>query len=480
MKRIIILILLIYYSISYAINIVQLEYFIDTDPGLGNGTNIPITPDSEITSNFSLDLSGEEKGLHFIYTRVKDEAGKWSLSNMRPVFKNGVTGTLTNIVKVEYFIDTDPGLGNGTNIPITPDSEITSNFSLDLSGEEKGLHFIYTRVKDEAGKWSLSNMRPVFKNGVTGTLTNIVKVEYFIDTDPGLGNGTNIPITPDSEITSNFSLDLSGEEKGLHFIYTRVKDEAGKWSLSNMRPVFKNGVTGTLTNIVKVEYFIDTDPGLGNGTNIPITPDSEITSNFSLDLSGEEKGLHFIYTRVKDENEKWSFSNVRPVYKNGENIIADIEEIQCYFTGSDADPSEVFSYTNFTGGSNIEEFITQNMRHLTEGEDYCLHICAINENGSSSFEYLFPFNLDFSPQNVTLSIENGEMTIDWDEVPGAATYEVYSSNDLSTPQSSWLSEQTGIIGTLWNTQINADKKFYYLKSSSDNQRIRRRAYIRGK
>ena len=293
---------------------------------------------------------------------------------------------------------------------------------------------------------------------------NIEKLEYFIDTDPGFGNGTDIPISPDSVITSNFTIDLTGESEGFHLIYTRIKDENGNWSLNSIRPVFKNENTGSLIDIVEMEYFIDTDPGFGNGTDIPITSGTYINKNLNIDISGMLEGFHFIYTRVKDEKGNWSLNSIRPVLKNDVNIIVNIEEIQLYFTGSDANPAEIFSYTNFTPESNIEEFIPQSMLHLTEDEDYCLHIYVIDENGSSSLEYLLPFTFNFTPQNIIVNIENGEIIISWDEVSGADSYDVYSSNDLSIPQSSWFPEETGIIDTFWSEQINVDKKFYYLKA----------------
>lgn len=234
------------------------------------------------------------------------------------------------------------------------------------------------------------------------------------------------------------------------------------------------------TNIEKLEYFIDNDPGFGNGTDIPISPDSVITSNFTIDLSGETDGFHFIYSRVKDENGNWSHNNTRPVYKNEENIIVNIEEIQLYFTGSDADPTDIFSITDFIPESNIEEFITQSMYHLAEDEDYCMHIYVIDENGKSSLEQLLNFTLDLTPRNIIVSIVNGEITINWNEVIGADSYEVYSSNDLSIPQSSWSPEEVGIIDTLWSEQTDVDKKFYYLKSISEDQSIRRGVYHRRK
>ena len=72
MKKLIVIILVFFwYQVLYAQNIVQVEHFFDTDPGYGNGTDVPITPGQNITADFVADLGGLGNGFHILYVRAK-------------------------------------------------------------------------------------------------------------------------------------------------------------------------------------------------------------------------------------------------------------------------------------------------------------------------------------------------------------------------------------------------------------------------
>ncbi|MDZ7581890.1 MAG: hypothetical protein U5R30_15225 [Deltaproteobacteria bacterium] len=71
-------------SNGYGADIVDAEYFIDTDPGEGNGEQIPPADgafnSSEESVDFSgIDLAGLKIGNHTLYLRFKsaDESGVW-------------------------------------------------------------------------------------------------------------------------------------------------------------------------------------------------------------------------------------------------------------------------------------------------------------------------------------------------------------------------------------------------------------------
>ncbi len=65
-----------------AFNIVQAEYFIDTDPGYGKAVPVTFTPGADIADvNLSVNVSGIDTGVHKVVLRTKDATGKWSLNN---------------------------------------------------------------------------------------------------------------------------------------------------------------------------------------------------------------------------------------------------------------------------------------------------------------------------------------------------------------------------------------------------------------
>lgn len=240
-------------------------------------------------------------------------------------FNLPANSTPANINYAEYFIDTDPGIGDGTSIPITSSTDATANnYSVNLSSANPGMHHIYFRTRDTKGVWSLTNVQTFFKLFDNANIpsnpvaANITKIEYFIDTDPGFGKGTIIPITSSNDVTINSSLDISAIATGVHHIYFRSQDAKGSWSLTNVQAFFIANVAAQLPSnpvaapVTKMEYFIDSDPGFGNGKTITITSSMDVSaSNVAIDLSALVNGVHRIYFRSQDANGSWSTTNVQ-------------------------------------------------------------------------------------------------------------------------------------------------------------------------
>ncbi len=67
--------------------------------------------------------------------------------------------------------------------------------------------------------------------------TSIIKMEYFIDTDPGVGNATSINIPAASDVTFPFTVDVSSYSIGYHKLYIRTRDNLGRWSLTARRSI---------------------------------------------------------------------------------------------------------------------------------------------------------------------------------------------------------------------------------------------------
>ena len=362
-------------------NIIKAEYFIDTDPGFGNGTNITITPSANIINNtFSVPAGSLTKGVHSLFIRSLDANGKWSISDPHAFINFGLP---VNIVKAEYFIDTDPGFGNGTNISITPGINIANNtFSIPASALIQGMHTLFIRSRDVDGKWSLS-IPHVFIN--FGLPVNIVKAEYFIDTDPGFGNATNISITPGITITNNtFNIPVSALSQGVHTLFLRSRNSDGKWSIS-IPHVFYNFISASIT---KAEYFIDTDPGFGNGTNIPITSSLYINSaTFTIPASSLLRGVHSLFLRSKDSVGKWSITNQHVFFNFGSPDSVTRWE---YFIDSDPGFGNAVPVT-FTPAFNIPDFIAQvNITGLSAGIHKFYVRSKANRNWSITNEYDFP------------------------------------------------------------------------------------------
>ncbi|TXG35065.1 T9SS type B sorting domain-containing protein [Seonamhaeicola maritimus] len=224
-------------------DIVEAEYFFDTDPGVGNTGNIlPGTQDGAIDETFAISTTGLTDGLHVLHIRAKDTDGNWSLYERQYFFVNANSQyqnpTEYNIVEAEYFFDTDPGVGNTGNIlPVTQAGAIDETFAISTTGLTEGLHVLHIRAKDANGTWSLYERKYFFVNANSQyqnpTEYDIVEAEYFFDTDPGVGNtGNTLSLTQGSSIdeTLVIPIDINMAE-GDYVLHVRVKDENGTWSL---------------------------------------------------------------------------------------------------------------------------------------------------------------------------------------------------------------------------------------------------------
>ena len=100
----------------------------------------------------------------------------------------------------------------------------------------------------------------------------VSRIEYFIDTDPGFGLGTNVPVTATSTINTSFNFAVSSLSDGIHLIGIRSQDQNLFWSLTQTNAFYKEtiGSSSALSNVVKLEYFTDNDPGQGMGVDVPM------------------------------------------------------------------------------------------------------------------------------------------------------------------------------------------------------------------
>lgn len=213
----------------------RIEYFIDTDPGFGNGTTVSFTENTTVTDlEFSVPMSAIGTGIHTLFVRARSSNNRWSTVAQRSFYKDAVVpSTVVNLVRLEYFIDTDPGFGSGSEISFTQAPAINNlEFTIPLNNIAAGIHTLSFRAKDANGRWSTVAKRSFYKDAIpTGFIENIVYIECFIDSDPGYNNGTSVSFTPSTQLIDlTASLNLNGFTNGAHKLYVRARNAAGRWS----------------------------------------------------------------------------------------------------------------------------------------------------------------------------------------------------------------------------------------------------------
>src|SRR6218665_3514482 len=222
-----------------------------------------------------------------------------------------------NIIKVEYYIDTDPGYGLATDVPVSAGTPINNlDIVVPMATITDGFHRFFLRTKDANGDWSMVVSHQFLKvapsNPPTAAIPNIVKVEYYVDTDPGYGLATDVPVSAETSINNlSINLPITSITDGFHRFFLRAKDANGNWSVVSSHQFLKTTVvippSPTVPNIVKAEYFIDTDPGFNSGFDIPLTAAATINSlSATINISALTLGTHKISIRAKDASGNWS------------------------------------------------------------------------------------------------------------------------------------------------------------------------------
>ena len=215
------------------------------------------------------------------------------------------------ITAIEWFIDNDPGFGNGTPLSITNAPDIaTLTATIPLASISHGVHHIFIRSKDASGAWSLTaagtfeNIHPPYTPSASAPPA-ITQLETFIDNDPGFGNGTPLSITNAPDIASlPATIPLTSISHGVHHVFIRSKDASGSWSLTaagsfeNIRPPYAPPASAP-PDITQLEIFFDNDPGFGNGIKQTVTASTDI-SNLTLTLGIDtlSKGPHQLFIRT--------------------------------------------------------------------------------------------------------------------------------------------------------------------------------------
>jgi Secretion system C-terminal sorting domain len=278
-------------------NIIKAEYFFDIDPGFGNGSNIPVAPGVDINNTpAAINTTGLSNGTHRLYIRTKSNEGRWSLTNVKdfvvdfnPAYPAIPVAPL-NIIKAEYFIDTDPGFGNGSNIPVTPGITISNTpATINTTGLSNGVHRLYIRTGSNEGRWSVTNIKDFIVSedpaypAIPAAPGNITYAEYFFDTDPGFGSGTIIAITPGVNLSNvSFVANTNALPDGNHKLFIRSLDD---WSITNYSSFLKGAA---------LPLHLLSFSAVGSGDNVLLTWETENeinTSHFYIEFS--TNGINF-------------------------------------------------------------------------------------------------------------------------------------------------------------------------------------------
>ncbi len=275
--------------------VIAAEYFFNEDPGISNGTSIPIYQENEVDFDFSVDVSGLDVGLHKMYLRTQQASGLWGIPKTRFFYVIDTAQKVIedfdfNLIGAEYYVDEDPGIGMAESIVFSASKTVDQPISLNTENLTSGLHFLYIRTQQDDGNWSIPSKTSFFvidstKQEVLFVNNDIVAGEYFFNEDPGVGRGMPLPIYKSDTIKNRpWSAATAGLETGKHKLYIRLQNQDGVWNMARQKEIF---IYGSDCDLPNVDFTFDT---VGLDTPIGLT---DLSSNvlsgatYQWDIQGD-------------------------------------------------------------------------------------------------------------------------------------------------------------------------------------------------
>jgi len=432
------------------------EYFIDNDPGIGSGTNLSLTvvDTTQSYSFYSISAAGLPKGRHLLGVRYRDGAGHWSGTMVRWFDVAGGP----QITSAEQFLDNDPGQGNGQAFDLTDSSEASHFAPYPTTTFAPGSsHELYTRYRLTEGTWSGAKAT-VFRVSPNPLLTTS---EYFVDTDPGEGFGNTVDV-PDAESTSFFASVAHGQTQPgtTHLLSVRYRAQNGAWTRPLSR-VFRIAADPVITTS---EYFMNNDPGGGNGTALDVPDAAETSRLATINAPNSPQGLETFYLRYRTSNGVWSAARgrslrVNPPATGGVNFFAAGE---MYF---DTDPGPGNGFAMQAVDGNFDELEEQFFRnHPMSALAPGVHqVCARGRDAEGRWTNSLCNGFVIPVRTVIKEITSGpdrNVRLTWGTQPTAASYEVHRDSVVTGPFTSFQSVNAPDTSLTLGTP--ATLQFYYV------------------
>jgi hypothetical protein len=231
----------------------------------------------------------------------------------------GSVASAQRVNNAEYFWDTDPGAGSGVAMTAVDGSFNAALEAIMLqtgSLPSVGTHTLGMRVQDQQLNWGPTFSTVIMIDAAVATAPEIrvAQAEYFWDTDPGEGNGTTM-----LAFDGNFDAALEAIQMqtsalpavGVHVLHVRAMDVNNAWSspFKVIVEVLGGVVTFPAIHVSAAEYFVNTDPGEGNGT-LMLAVDGAFDSALEAIKGGGIPvpviaGVNVLWMRAKDANDAW-------------------------------------------------------------------------------------------------------------------------------------------------------------------------------
>ncbi|CAF0859963.1 unnamed protein product [Rotaria sordida] len=252
-------------ALAIAGNIVKAEFFIDTDPGFGNGTSIAITASTDLNNiSFSVPSNALTAGTHRLHFRTLNIEGKWSLSTIQSftVLQTNITwsgSTSTNWNLASNWVQAT--IPTSSDTAIIPSTTVTNQPALGNNTTIAKLSVGTGKTLTIASGFTLNNTGDLIING---TITGNGKVELNgVSSQTISGNGSIANLTINNAagaavgITTSDTLKVTGVlTPTTGTLTTNNKLVLKSSSVANTAQIGKVGATASINGNAQVERFV--------------------------------------------------------------------------------------------------------------------------------------------------------------------------------------------------------------------------------
>jgi hypothetical protein len=259
---------------------------------------------------------------------------------------NTFTGQLRAMTQLAYSIDG----GGFTSVDIVDGASVNWADVLPTTGLLDGLHRLHVRGTDDLGRTGVvsDGFFATISNIFTGQARLITQLEYRVDSDPFVPvDVVDAGIVNWNQLRATDDISRTGQVCRSVFVVTSPF------------------VAGQARSITAAEFFVNVDPGAGNGIAIPLPNDNvydEGTEDVDTVLTTIPIGLHRIGFRTKDDLNRWSspvidsliVGPVLVIRSSGTNVILDWQ------SGSGADEFKIYRSALPTSGFALIDSTTAN------------------------------------------------------------------------------------------------------------------------
>jgi hypothetical protein len=234
-----------------------------------------------------------------------------------PVTYSAFSDGETPIVQAEYYFDNDPGFGLASPVTLEATLNISDGFfTADINALTDDFHSIGLRVLDGNGNWSLTEFDEFEKIGLA-PLPSLSLISYDFNEGPDFITTieSDNPNEDETEATFMQDFDFSNLPEGINTIRVRATDEFGMQGITFTTILLVLPDPIQEPDLTRVEYWLDIDPGFGEGQQIFIQPGLNLfDEQIDFILENVELGPHKLWVRFKDNNGAWSVSHLEQIH----------------------------------------------------------------------------------------------------------------------------------------------------------------------